>query len=79
MCVCITAWSLKLLFAIGTDSFKPFGMRRKPYMLAGWALILVLLLAIGVGADKLTAHSWILLSMLIQFCVMLADVPGAQP
>lgn len=48
LCVCVTAWSLKLLFAIGTDSFKPFGMRRKPYMLAGWALILVLLLAIGV-------------------------------
>lgn len=76
MCVLHAAWNLKLLFAICTDSFKPFGMRRKPYMLAGWGLILAVLLLIASMAKQLNAHTWISLSMLIQFCVMIADVPG---
>lgn len=53
-------------------------MRRKPYILTGWFLILALLLLTGILSEELTAQSWIGLSMMIQFCVMLADVPGKE-
>lgn len=68
---------LQVLFALVTDTWKPFGLRRKPYILTGWLCILGLLLAIAASADRLTAESWIGLSMLVQFFVMVADVPGA--
>jgi hypothetical protein len=41
------AWSFKLFYAIGTDSFRPFGMRRVPYMIAGWVGVLIMLFIIA--------------------------------
>ena len=50
-------------------------MRRKPYIVAGWAGILFLLLLIGCLGTQLTAESWISLSIILQGFLMLADVP----
>ena len=70
------AWSFKILFAIGTDIYRPFGMRRKPYMLAGWLLVLTFLLILTCLAHILDASSWLAILMLIQAFLMLSDVPA---
>jgi MFS family permease len=70
------AWNFKIFFALFTDSYKPFGLRRKPYLLTGWFFILVLLLLTGLLSSQLTATTWIVLMILVQFFLMLADVPA---
>lgn len=70
------AWNLKIFYAIGCDSFRPFGMRRKPYMIAGWIGVLILLLVLTISADKINLSSWLVLLMFVQIFVMLSDVPG---
>jgi hypothetical protein len=34
--MCFFAWNLKIFFAMFTDSHRPFGLRRKPWMIVGW-------------------------------------------
>eukprot|EP01035_Chromulina_nebulosa_P018201 gene18201-23863_t len=70
------AWSFKIVFAVLTDTYRPFGLRRKPWMLMGWAMVLVILLVLTITADKLDASSWVALLMLIQFFAMFSDVPA---
>lgn len=70
------AWSFKLFYAIGTDSFRPFGMRRVPYMIAGWSGALMMLFIIACSAEALDASSWVGLMMVVQAFVMLSDVPA---
>jgi len=38
------AWNFKIFFAILTDIYRPFGLRRKPWMLFGWTMVLVILM-----------------------------------
>lgn len=70
------AWNFKIIFAIVTDSFRPFGMRRRPWMIAGWIGVLILLLVLAITADSLDVSSWISILMLIQCFAMLSDVPA---
>jgi len=70
------AWSFKIFYAVYTDSFRPWGMRRKPFMLAGWGCVLSLLFLLSLTADSLTASSWIGMNMVMQAFIMLSDVPA---
>jgi hypothetical protein len=45
-------WSFKLFIAMFTDSFRPFGLRRKPYMIVGWIGVLVMTLVISIASDR---------------------------
>jgi hypothetical protein len=70
------AWSFKIFYAVFTDSFRPFGMRRKPYMIVGWSMVLVLLFVLTFVADKLTASTWLISLLAVQMFLMLSDVPA---
>ena len=70
------AWNFKLFYAIGCDSYRPWGKRRVPYMIIGWIGVLVSLFILAVSADSLSASGWIGLLMLVQAFVMLSDVPA---
>jgi hypothetical protein len=70
------AWSFKIFYGIGTESFRPYGLRRKPYMIFGWVGALILLFALAVSAESLNASSWIAILMMIQFFAMMSDVPA---
>ena len=70
------AWNIKIFYAILTDSYRPFGMRRKPWMVAGWVLVLVMLLVLAITASSLDASTWLVMLLMVQAFVMLSDVPG---
>ena len=69
-------WSFKIIYAILTDSFRPFGLRRKPYLIVGWIGVLVFTLALAVFAPSMGSSTWILLSICTMVFLMLADVPA---
>ena len=70
------AWSFKVFYAIITDSYRPFGMRRKPYMIVGWALVLIMLLILALVADQLTDSAWVSMMMACHCFLMISDVPA---
>lgn len=70
------AWSFKIVYAILTDSYRPFGMRRKPYMVIGWALVLVMLFVLALVADQVTDSTWVTLLMACHCFLMISDVPA---
>ena len=70
------AWSFKILFAIGTDLYRPFGLRRKPYMIMGWLMTLIFLLILAVAADTMDTSVWLSMLLMIQAFAMLSDVPA---
>ena len=70
------AWYIKIFYAILTDSYRPFGMRRKPWMITGWVLVLVMLLVLSITASSLDASTWLVMLLLVQAFVMLSDVPA---
>ncbi len=70
------AWNFKIFFAILTDSYRPFGLRRKPWMLGGWLMVLVLLLVLAIAADKMDQSTWLTTLLLTQCFLMLSDVPA---
>lgn len=70
------AWSFKIVFAIITDIYRPFGLRRKPWFIFGWGGVLVLLLILSISAHTLDASSWLGVLLTIQVFAMFADVPA---
>lgn len=70
------AWSFKLWFAMLTDSYRPFGMRRKPWMILGWTLTLVMLLVLAFCAESMDVSAWLITLLFTQCFVMLSDVPA---
>ena len=70
------AWNFKIVYAIGTDVYRPFGMRRKPYMIVGRFFVLLLLFVLAVDDHNISASSWLTVFMLIQCFLMLSDVPA---
>lgn len=68
--------NLKIFFAIITDTYRPFGLRRKPWMLFGWGGVLLLLLFLAFYADKLDASSWLATLLSVQVFLMFSDVPA---
>lgn len=70
------AWSFKIVYAIITDSIRPWGMRRKPWMLMGWTGVLLIYFVLAFVADKMPASYWLIALMFVQVFVMLSDVPA---
>ena len=70
------AWNFKIIFAIITDSYRPFGLRRKPWMIGGFVSALILLIILAIFADKMSTSVWIIMLMLVQFAIMFSDVPA---
>jgi hypothetical protein len=70
------AWNFKLVFALVTDSYRPFGLRRKPWMLFGLGCVLILLALLTAFADKLSASSWLGSLLVMQLFLMFSDVPA---
>ncbi len=70
------AWNLKIFFAILTDTHRPFGMRRKPWMLAGWAGVLLLLLVLAICVNYMDVSTWLVTLLFVQAFLMLSDVPA---
>ena len=69
-------WGFKIFYAMACDSFRPYGMRRKPYMIIGWIGVLLLTLLLAFISDVIDTRTWIGISILIQGFLMLADVPA---
>lgn len=70
------AWSFKILYAIVTDIWRPFGYRRRPFIIGGWLAAIVLLVLLAIFADQLDASGWILMLFGVNAFMMLADVPA---
>lgn len=70
------AWNLKIFYAILVDSYRPFGMRRKPWMLAGWVGVLVLFLVLAFTAHDMSMYTWLIMLLFTQAFAMLSDVPA---
>ncbi len=70
------AWNIKIFYAIFTDIYRPFGLRRKPYMLCGWAGVLVLLLVLTFTSNTMSLTAWLVSQMAVNGFVMLSDVPS---
>jgi hypothetical protein len=67
-------WSFKLFIAMFSDSFRPFGLRRKPYMIVGWLGVLMVTLITGLFASEISVNQWIILGLMGQMFLMVADV-----
>lgn len=70
------AWSFKIWFAMLTDSYRPWGLRRKPYMLMGWAFVLIMLLVLACAAESMDVTTWLVCLLFTQCFLMLSDVPA---
>lgn len=70
------AWSLKIFIAVLTDMYRPFGFRRRPWMMFGWAGTLLCLLILATTANLLPLSLWLTLLMFSQFFLMFSDVPA---
>lgn len=70
------AWNLKIFYAILVDSYRPFGLRRKPWMIAGWSFVLVLFLVLAFTAHNMSITGWLVTLLFTQAFAMLSDVPA---
>lgn len=69
-------WSFKIVYGILTDCYRPFGLRRYPYIIAGWIGVLITTFVLALSASKIGSSGWILLSVATNVFLMLADVPA---
>lgn len=53
-----------------TDIYRPFGLRRRPWMIFGWVMTLALLLILTMIAHTLDASDWLAMLLLVQFFAM---------
>lgn len=70
------AWNLKIFFALMTDVIHPFGYKRKFWMNLGWFFVLLLLLVLAISAETMSLPVWLGTVMVMQFFLMLSDVPA---
>jgi hypothetical protein len=57
--ICSIWWSFKMFLGALSDCYPIYGMRRKPYIILGWFIsILMLLAAIAVGQPYKNAPAW---------------------
>jgi hypothetical protein len=71
----LIAWSFKIVFALITDSYKPFGLRRRPWMIFRFTSVLFVLAIPMITAESLTASNWLTLLLFMNIGLMFADVP----
>lgn len=60
-------WSYKILFGILSDCFPVFGLKRKPYIIAGWILCVVFLAALALMGNDVTPTNLVLMLTLANF------------
>jgi hypothetical protein len=70
------AWNFKIVFALITDSYRPFGLRRRPWMIFGFSSVLFILAISMITAESLTASNWLILLLFMNIGLMFADVPA---
>lgn len=71
------AWNFKIVFAVITDMYRPFGLRKKPWMLFGWLSTLIILLLLAcIPESSIDLSTWLTLLLLTQFFMMFSDVPS---
>jgi hypothetical protein len=70
------AWSFKIVYAVISDVWHPFGYRRKSWMLFGWTLVLLILAGIAYDVDSLSASTWLKALLFVQAAAMFSDVPA---
>lgn len=70
------AWGFKLFFAIITDTVRPFGLRRKPWMVFGWGGVLIIHVILTIFANVLDVSGWLGLQLVAQVMMMFANVPA---
>jgi MFS family permease len=69
-------WGFKIFYGIFTDLWRPFGYRRKLYMILGWMGVLLFTFFLAVASNEIDARAWIGINLVIQAFLMLADVPA---
>lgn len=69
-------WGLKIFFAMFTDSYRPFGTRRKAYIIGSWILVLLLCLILAFSANDMSVGAWLGVSIFMQALLMISDVPA---
>lgn len=74
--IILFAWNFKIIFAIITDCYRPFGLRRRPWMLFGWTVVLILLAILTFTAHALSVETWLEMMLLVQVFLMFSDVPA---
>jgi hypothetical protein len=67
-------WSFKILFAIMTETIRPFGLRRKPWMIGGYVGVLLILAVLIGSGDSISATNWLTSLLLMQCTFMVANV-----
>jgi hypothetical protein len=68
------AWNFKIIYAIVEESFRPFGLRRKPWMIAGFSGVLLILAVLIASGPSISASNWIAACMMLQISYIIADV-----
>mgnify|MGYP000571086428 CR=1 FL=1 len=68
------AWNFKIIYAIIEESFRPFGLRRKPWMIAGFSGVLLVLAVLIASGPSISASNWIAACMMLQISYIIADV-----
>ena len=77
--IIVIPWNIKFFYAMITDIYRPFGFRRRPYMITGWisALLFTFILAMlgkTLQGESSGVYTWIGLNFVIQIFLILADV-----
>ena len=68
------AWNIKIFIAFACEGYRPFGMRRKPYIVVGWSVALILLFFTAIYIDQMGFYEYIFTAATIEFFMMIADV-----
>eukprot|EP00854_Cymbomonas_tetramitiformis_P010892 gene10892-12887_t len=69
-------WNFKFFVAVLCESYRPFGYRRKPYIVIGWIGAIVLMAVLAVFADPafISYSTYVILCMIATCCYIVADV-----
>ena len=71
-------WGFKIFYAMITDRWRPFGSRRRVWMVIGWAggIACTVMLALIGEPSEINTGIWLGLSIATQAFLMIADVPA---
>ena len=60
----------KIFYAMITDRWRPFGSRRRVWMVAGWAGGVGCTVILALIGDSCSVNTWLALSIATQACLM---------
>jgi MFS family permease len=67
-------WSFKIILSFLTYGVQPLGSRYKAWMMMGWGSAIGLLIILAAASNLLSATDWLIVLLVSQFFVCLADV-----